>query len=233
MASVIASVYSHCHTSEGLLTWDLDVLPSTIYNGRLTGVPLGLDELQISAPSDDLEWLSGGILPAEHWQLSSASIDLTPPLSVQSNEHRFGAWSDEVPTFTELTLRKGHRCQDSLRVPIQHDLARLGPTVFMCDETTTESEVNDAVMKGSILLSERTAHLHGYVGGLAEIEHLNTIVEAILNGDATHHHQRQENWRRRILRLHPGFVWLNQRTTGPIFDESTPFDTSCSCPKTR
>jgi glycosyltransferase involved in cell wall biosynthesis len=203
MASVIASVYTHCHTSEGLLTWDLDVLPSTMNNGRLTGVPLGLDDLQLSAPSAELEWLSRGILLAEHWQLSSASIDLTPPLSVQSNEHRFRAWSDEVPTFTELTLQEGHGCQDILHVPIQHDLTRPAPTVFLCDETITESEVNDAVMVGSILLAERTAHFHGYVGVLTEIDHLNTIVEAILNGDATHHHQRQENWRRRILKLHP------------------------------
>ena len=205
MATVIASVYTHCHTSEGLLEWELDVLPSTIEMGKLTGVPLGIDELQISSPYENLSWLSGNYSPSEQWQLSSGSIDLTPSLSVESEENHFDLWSEEVPIFTELTHRKGHRCQDTLLVPTQYDLTRHSPTIFLCDDSTTESEVHFAVRVGSILVAERSAHLHGYVGVLTEIEHLDTIVEAILSQHATHRHQRQENWRRRLLKLHPWF----------------------------
>ena len=45
--------------------------------------------------------------------------------------------------------------------------------------------------------------MQGYVGVLTELEHITTIVEAIVNGDESHLHQRQENWRRRVLKLHP------------------------------
>ena len=92
---------------------------------------------------------------------------------------------------------------------------RPSPTIFLCDETTTESELHFAVMVGSILLAERTAHLHGYVGILTETEHFNTIVETILNQHSTHRHQRKENWRRRILKLHP---WI--RLVESAYDRS-------------
>jgi hypothetical protein len=100
MASVIASVYTHCHTSEGLLKWELDVLPSTINNGRLTGVPLGLNHLKVSVPSnDELSWLSEPASLSDHWQLSAGSIDLTPNLSVQSGEHHFNTWLPTIPVY--------------------------------------------------------------------------------------------------------------------------------------
>jgi glycosyltransferase involved in cell wall biosynthesis len=204
MASVIASVYTHCHTSEGLLKWELDVLPSTINNGRLTGVPLGLNQVKVSVPSnDELSWLSEPASLSDHWQLSAGSIELTPNLPVQSGEHRFDPWLPNAPVYLDLTIRNGHPCQETLRIPNQHDLSRASPTVFLCDATTTESEVHHAVLSGSILVAERTAHLNHYVGILADINHVNTIVETIINGDETHPHQRQENWRRRILKLHP------------------------------
>lgn len=204
MASVIASVYTHCHTSEGLLKWELDVLPSTINNGRLTGVPLGLNHLKVSVPSnDELSWLSEPASLSDHWQLSAGSIELTPNLSAQSGEHHFNTWLPDTPVYLDLTIRNGHPYQETLRIPNQHDLSRASPTVFLCDAATTESEVQNAVLLGSILVAERTAHLNGYVGILTEIDHVNTIVEAIMNGDETHPHQRQENWRRRILKLHP------------------------------
>jgi len=215
IASVIASVYTHCHTSKGLLKWELDVLPSIIENGKLTGLPLEVNQLEVSSPSNNLPWFSDEVSPSEHWQLSSASIDLTPQLSVQSGEHHFDQWTEKVPTFTELTHRKGHRCQDTLRIPTHHDMGCSSPTIFLCDEITTEQEIHFAVMFGSILLAERTAHLHGYVGVLTDIEHLNTIVEAIITGDETHHHQRKENWRRRILKLHP---WV--RLVESAYDKS-------------
>ena len=204
MASVIASVYTHCHTSEGLLTWELDVLPSTINNGRLTGVPLGLNQVKVSVPSNDqLSWLSEPASISDHWQLSAGSIELTPNLPVQSGEHRFDPWLPDAPVYLDLTIRNGHPLQKTLRIPNQHDLSRASPTVFLCDATTTESEVQNAVLSRSILMAERTAHLNGYVGILADINHVNTIVETIINGDETHPHQRKENWRRRILKLHP------------------------------
>ncbi len=204
MAAVIASVYTHCHNSEGLIEWELDVLPSIIDTGRLTGVPLKLEQMMVSAPStDDLAWLPKTPTLAEHWQLKAGSVELTPKLLSCSDEHRFEPWSPERPDYDDLTLRSGHACQEILNIPNQHKLSRASPTVFFCDETTIESDVHHAVLFGSILLAERTAHLHGYVGVLTEIEHINTIVEAIINGDESHLHQRQENWRRRILKLHP------------------------------
>ena len=42
MAAVIESVYTYCNTSKGLMEWELDVLPSIIDNGGLTGLPLDL-----------------------------------------------------------------------------------------------------------------------------------------------------------------------------------------------
>ena len=216
MASVIASVYTHCHTSEGLLTWELDVLPSTINNGRLTGVPLGLNQVKVSVPSNDqLSWLSEPASISDHWQLSAGSIELTPNLPVQSGEHRFDPWLPDAPVYLDLTIRNGHPCQETLRIPNQNDLSRASPTVFLCDATTTESEVHHAVLSGSILVAERTAHLNHYVGILADITHVNTIVETIINGDETHPHQRQENWRRRILKLHP---WI--RLVESAYDRS-------------
>jgi glycosyltransferase involved in cell wall biosynthesis len=204
MAAVIASVYTHCHTSEGLLEWELDVLPSIIDTGRLTGVPLKLEQVMVSAPSTDgLEWLPTASTPAEHWQLMSNSVELTPKLTSSSGEDRFDPWTTEAPLYHDLTLRSGHKCQGSLHIHFQHDLSRASPTVFLCDAKTTESEVHHAVLFGSILVAERTAHLHGYVGVLTELEHINTIVEAIVNGDESHSYQRKENWRRRILKLHP------------------------------
>ena len=199
---------------QSLLQWELDVLPSVIEMGKLTGVPLGIGELRISSPFENLSWLSGNSSRSEQWQLSSGSIDLTPSLSVQL-KIILNLWSEQVPIFTELTLREGHWCQDDLRVPTQHDLMRPSPTIFLCDETTTESELHFAVRFGSILVAERTANLHGYVGVITEIEHLFTIVEAILNEHATHRHQRQENWRRRLMKLHP---WL--RLVESAYDRS-------------
>ena len=216
MSAVIASVYTHCHSSNGLLNWELDVLPSIIDNGRLTGVPLGLEQVIVSAPStDELAWLPTASTIAEHWQLSSGSVELTPALSSHISEHRFEPWSPKSPIYHDLTLRSSHACQETLRIPSQNDLSRASPTVFLCDAKTTESDVHQAVLFGSILLAERTAHLHGYVGVLTELEHLNTIVEAIINGDESHLHQRQENWRRRILKLHP---WI--RLVESAYDRS-------------
>ena len=216
MASVIASVYTHCHTSKGLLKWELDVLPSTITNGRLTGVPLRLNQVKVSVPSnDELSWLTGAASLSGHWQLSAGSIELTPKLTAQSAEHCFEPWLPDAPVYVDLTIRNGHPCQETLRIPNQNDLSRASPTVFLCDATTTESEVHHAVLSGSILVAERTAHLNHYVGILADINHVNTIVETIINGDETHPHQRQENWRRRILKLHP---WI--RLVESAYDRS-------------
>ena len=203
VTSVIASVYTHCHTSNGLLEWELDVLPSTINNGRLTGMPMKLNQLKVLAPTEDLPWLDSSASPDDGWQLTSDSIDLTPKLSVQSDEFHFSPWPPTAPVYRELTLREDHECLDDLLVPKQHDYSRARSTVFLCDALTTESEVHHAVGHGSILLAERTVHLQGYVGILAESEHFNSIVETVLRQEETHDHQRKENWRRRILKLHP------------------------------
>ena len=205
MASVIASVYTHCLTSDGLLEWELDVLPSTVNNGRLTGMPLQLDQIEVSAPTVDLPWLGSPALLDDGWKLTSGSIDLTPKLSAQSDELHFHPWMSTVPTYGELTLREDHACLGVLGVPKQHDLSQATSTVFLCDALTTESELHHAVGHGSILLAERTAHLRGYVGILAESEHFNSIVDTVLRQEETHDHQRKENWRRRILKLHPWF----------------------------
>ena len=203
MASVIASVYTHCLTSDGLLEWELDVLPSTINNGRLTGMPLQLDQLEVSAPTVDVPWLDYSVSLADGWQLTSGAIELTPKLSIQPEELHFHPWVSTVPTYGELTLREDHACVGVLGVPKQHDLSQTTSTVFLCDALTTESELHHAVGHGSILLAERTAHLRGYVGILAVSEHFNSIVDTVLRQEETHDHQRKENWRRRILKLHP------------------------------
>lgn len=204
MATVVSSVYTHCHTSKGLLEWKLDILPSTFDNGRLTGVPLGINQVKVTAPSNvEMPWFFQTATFADHWQICSGSIELTPKLPPKANEHRFDTWSQDAPLYHDLTLRTGHACLDTLHVPLQHDVSRDSPTIFLCDATTAETEVNRAVLHGSILLAERSAHLHGYVGVLTELEHVNTIVETIINGEELHPYQRQENWRRRILNLHP------------------------------
>ena len=216
MASVIGSVYRHCTKGANLLEWNLDVLPSVIQNDRLTGVALSIDELVLTGPPkgasnySHLEFLSG-----DGWNLASNGIALTPNLPSIEHELKLETWSESMPVINHVTISRLHPNLNEFTFPMVHELQPSAATLFVCDQDTTETDIHTALLHNSILVSERSAYLHGFVGILTELEHLPSILTAIVEQREQHGLQRKENWRRLVLRLHPIL-----RLTSAAYDKS-------------
>ncbi|MDA1130043.1 MAG: glycosyltransferase [archaeon] len=216
MASIIDSVYRHCTKGANLLEWDLDVLPSVIQKDRLTGEALSIDELVLTGPSKGasnylhLEFASG-----DGWNLASNCISLTPHLSSIEHELKLETWSDSMPAINHVTISRQHPDLNEFTFPMVHEHQPSEATLFVCDKDTTEADVHMALLHHSILVSERSAYLHGFVGILTELENLPTIFQAIVERKEEHGYQRKENWRRLVLSLHPIL-----RLTSAAYDKS-------------
>ena len=216
MASVIGSVYRHCTKGANLLEWNLDVLPSVIQNDRLTGVALSIDELVLTGPPkgasnySHLEFVNG-----DGWNLASNGIALTPNLPSIEHELKLETWSESMPVINHVTISRLHPNLNEFTFPMVHELQPSAATLFVCDQDTTETDIHTALLHNSILVSERSAYLHGFVGILTELEHLPSILTAIVEQREQHGLQRKENWRRLVLRLHPIL-----RLTSAAYDKS-------------
>ena len=216
MASVIGSVYRHCTKGANLLEWNLDVLPSVIQNDRLTGVALSIDELVLTGPPkgasnySHLEFVNG-----DGWNLASNGIALTPNLPSIEHELKLETWSESMPVINHVTISRLHPNLNEFTFPMVHELQPSAATLFVCDQDTTETDIHTALLHKSILVSERSAYLHGFVGILTELEHLPSILTAIVEQREQHGLQRKENWRRLVLRLHPIL-----RLTSAAYDKS-------------
>ena len=216
IAPVITSVYNHCTRGDNLLEWNLDVLPSVIQKDRLTGVALSIDELVLTGPAKGasnylyLEFGSG-----DGWNLASNGIALTPNLSSIEHELKLETWSDSMPAINHVTISRQYPNLNEFTFPMVHELQPSAATLFVCDQDTTQTDVQIALLHHSILVSEHSAHLHGFVGILTEFENLPTIFQPIVERKEEHRYQRKENWRRLVLSLHPIL-----RLTSAAYDKS-------------
>jgi len=179
-------------------------------------VALSIDELVLTGPPkgasnySHLEFLSG-----DGWNLASNGIALTPNLPSIEHELKLETWSESMPVINHVTISRLHPNLNEFTFPMVHELQPSAATLFVCDQDTTETDIHTALLHNSILVSERSAYLHGFVGILTELEHLPSILTAIVEQREQHGLQRKENWRRLVLRLHPIL-----RLTSAAYDKS-------------
>jgi glycosyltransferase involved in cell wall biosynthesis len=204
MASVIASVYDHCTRGTDLLEWNLDVLPSVIQKDRLTGVALSTDELVLIGPPAGASTYSHlEVHSGDGWKLTSNGIGLTPDLPSIELELELEPWSDSMSAINHVAISRQLANLNEFTFPMVHEPKPNATTLYVCNQDTTETDVQMALSHHSILISERSAYLHGFVGILTELEHLPSIFQAIVERKEEHGYQRKENWRRLVLRLNP------------------------------
>ena len=211
ITSFIENVYDYVLNKKDLEHWQLDVLPAILRDGSLTGIPLEPHELLLQGPyiPNGLEEMNIKYEHSTNWRLSHGAFELgRSPSDEESLAHRT-EWLPELPVPTVCV---GSELMSKIfqdKVLPEHYLKMNACSFFICDQFTSEKQITHAIMNFSVLISERTEYLLGFVGIISEQQYISPIFDFMKTHGEEHRFQRKENWRRLMLTNHPLLKLLN------------------------